>query len=301
MEEDKTLEEDKALEALFEEKLPTEELMQEARVASRVRQVTISLGTLCLVGVLVWLVHLQLTPYLVQARAAEKRFYENVAGANRFEMPFEREITFFNGKAEAVQYKILGSTPVVTGKVTIDPKEWERLLTMTDGSIYSETGHRQLVFYRPSITSEHVRRETQMLREMEGVKLAEVAISLKMPVSRSELEGLLPAGVSLNWAWIDTTVGVQDETVLESQAIGYPLIDEEGKRLENPEGEWIKFLDLVRKKSTKHQAMYETLYLDATQTQQILGGVVVGTPEALEKLDAVGQIQGLVIGETLTH
>lgn len=291
---------DESIEALFEEDTNTEKLMKEACVASRVRQVVVSLGTLAIVAILVWLVHLQLTPYIIQSQTSERYFYEKVRGANRFEMPFAREIGFFSGKAEAVQYKILGNTPVMIGKVNSGPDQSEYRLEMADGGVYSETGYKQMIFYHPEGAAADVVREVDQLEAMEGVKLAEVAISLQMPMSRSELEGLLPEGVTLNWAWVDTALDDQ-EPVFEAQAIGYPLLDDKGKRLENPEGEWIKFLDLVKEKQTKQKAVYRTLYEEAVSGQQLLGGVLVGAPEALAKLDKVGQIRGIVIGETLTY
>ncbi|MGL4736443.1 MAG: anti sigma factor C-terminal domain-containing protein [Cellulosilyticaceae bacterium] len=292
--------EDKTLEALFEEKVPTEELLKEAQVASRIRQVVVSLGTIALVGLLVWLTHLQLTPHIAARQSTEKYFYEKVRGANRFEMPFKKEISFFSGKAEAAQYKILGDTPVMIGKVTSGQDQATYSLPMADGGVYSETGYKQMLFYRPEVDRGQVQREVSRLQNMEGVRLAEVAISLQMPMSRYELEGLLPEGVTLNWAWLDT--GVEGtEQVSEAQAIGYPMIDNLGKKLENPEGEWIKFLDIVKDKKTKQQMLYTVLYEEALRGQQILGGVVVGAPDALEQLGAVGQIRGIVVGETLTY
>ncbi|MGL4346242.1 MAG: anti sigma factor C-terminal domain-containing protein [Cellulosilyticaceae bacterium] len=288
---------DKELEDLFEVEVLPETLLEEARLKSRVRQVLISVATIILVGLLVWLVHLQITPYWIKNRVAERSFYEGVVGANRFEMPFRRKMTFFGGEAEGVQYKIVGQKPVVVGKVTIADNDVMNVIDMSDGGLYSDTGHKLMMFYRPEADEIHVRKEFETLENMASGRLVEVGVSLDQAMTRSELEALLPQGVMLNWCWVDTGEVSRRDIARETEVIGYPMIDESGEKLEDPEAKWLDYLDLIKDRDTKYRDYFKQIYEQVKEGPQILGAVLVGEPEALRQLRRIEQIRGAVIGE----
>ena len=80
------------------------------------------------------------------------------------------------------------------GKIGVTGEEWQ--------FTYKENGWRNLLFFHPSIDYEEYKNDTELIEEMEGNKIYEVALSFDQAYTFGELPAM--DLLDMTWFWVDT-------------------------------------------------------------------------------------------------
>ncbi|SEK57814.1 Sigma factor regulator C-terminal [Carnobacterium iners] len=171
----------------------------------------------------------------------------------------------------------------MSGSIGTNGEDWQ----MT----YKENGWRNLLFFHPAVSYKEYKQDKDLINQMEGEKIYEVALSFDKPYKQSELPLYeLPA---MTWFWINTYTDsqlnqFQQETkendwsstfIRENEALGLSVnssifssieLDQENK----------DFLRLLKTSiSDEHTSVYKTMKDKNINDVEILGMVVYGTKE----------------------
>lgn len=167
------------------------------------------------------------------------------------------------------------------GKIGVTGKDWQFQ--------YKGNGWREMMFFHPHVTYKKYNYDDELIDNMEGDKIFEVALSFDQPYKRSELPFTgLP---ELTWFWLNTYTDSQLETfqqeatdydwsatfIREREALGFSA-----HSIGHMEFEYNRFLELLQTSpSREHQKAYSTLDGKKLEDVEILGIVVYGTKEQI--------------------
>lgn len=161
---------------------------------------------------------------------------------------------------------------------------------------YKENGWRDLMFFHPTITYKKYKNDEDLINQMEGDKIYEVALSFDKPYTQKELP--LYEFPEMTWFWVNTYSNTQIKTfkqeaekdiwsstfIRENEALGFSTRSAVYSTL-NLESEYKKFLNLLKTSaSLEHQNAYQTMKDINIDDVEILGIVIYGTKEEIANI-----------------
>ncbi|WP_182200980.1 anti sigma factor C-terminal domain-containing protein [Paraliobacillus salinarum] len=156
---------------------------------------------------------------------------------------------------------------------------------------YKDNGWREMMFFHPSVTYKRYNNDKELINDMKGDKIYEVALSFDKPYKQNELPffGLPP----LTWFWINTYTDSQIETfqkeaaeydwsatfINENEALGFSTQTSHYSS-NYLSYEYENFLDLLQTSiSIQHHKAYEAIKDKDIKEVEVLGVVVYGTKD----------------------
>lgn len=191
---------------------------------------------------------------------------------------------------EQDQYKF-GLFPALTisrgagGKVGATGEDWQ--------FTYKENGWRNLLFFHPSIGYEKYKDDTELIEQMEGDKIYEVALSFDQAYTFGDLPAM--DLLEMTWFWVDTYSSDQkvemqrsvreviwsNNFVREQDALGFSINAADYSTL-FLEQEYRAFLTLLQTSfSDVHHEAYELIKDTSIDEIKVLGMVIYGTKEEI--------------------
>lgn len=161
---------------------------------------------------------------------------------------------------------------------------------------YKENGWRDLMFFHPNVPYKEYKQDEELINQIEGDKIYEVALSFDKPYKQSELPLFeLPA---MSWFWVDTYSNnqlkkMQQEAkendwsstfISENDALGFstnsPIFS--SVKLDQ---EYKGFLTLLETSvSEEHNKVYEMMKDTSIDNAEILGIVIYGTKDEIASM-----------------
>ncbi|MGN7410907.1 anti sigma factor C-terminal domain-containing protein [Sporosarcina sp. SAFN-010] len=191
---------------------------------------------------------------------------------------------------EQNQYKfgVIPSTSIsrgAGGSIGITGEDWQ--------ITYKENGWRNLMFFHPNVTYQRYKHDEDLINQMGGDRIYEVALSFDKPYKQSELPLYeLPA---MTWFWVNTYSGSQLETfqqeskendwsstfIRENEALGFSTNSPVSSTIKL-DHEYKSFLNLLKTSvSQEHRKAYDTMKNINSGDLEILGIVIYGTKDEL--------------------
>ncbi|WP_232699462.1 anti sigma factor C-terminal domain-containing protein [Brevibacillus daliensis] len=178
-------------------------------------------------------------------------------------------------------------------------------------------GQREMMFYIPEVDYGKRMNEQPTLSQLDKNKLVEMGLSFDKAYSFEQIKEMLPEGVRPVWYWVDTYADknrkqprkLEDGTVSYSSpehanmVYGFGTVPDQDPDQITPKG-FIEALETGIKREGKYansyQKAYDYLRKDKPQPDEsdmkIIGVVVTGTAENLQKLSTKTYIHGAVLG-----
>ncbi|GKV65138.1 MULTISPECIES: anti sigma factor C-terminal domain-containing protein [unclassified Sporosarcina] len=161
---------------------------------------------------------------------------------------------------------------------------------------YKENGWRELLFFHPSVTYKEYKHDDELISNMPGDKIFEVALSFDQPYQPSELPFMeLP---ELTWFWLNTYSDTQinefqqeakendwsSTFIRESNALGFSINDRYFSA-NDLAYDYEEFLKLLKASGfQEHTDAYDRMKDRKIEEAEILGVVVYGTKEEIADL-----------------
>lgn len=161
---------------------------------------------------------------------------------------------------------------------------------------YKENGWRELLFFHPEVEYKKYKNDEELINEIEGAKIYEVALSFDQPYKQSELP--ITELPEMTWLWLNTYDENQLST-FQQEAEDYDWSatfirehDTLGFSSGNPftpstdlTHEYDKFLALLKKSSyPDHKTAYKHMKNKKLDEVEILGVVVYGTKDEIVEI-----------------
>ncbi|MBD7909713.1 anti sigma factor C-terminal domain-containing protein [Sporosarcina gallistercoris] len=191
---------------------------------------------------------------------------------------------------EQNQYKfgMIPSTSIsrgAGGSIAITGEDWQ--------NTYKENGWRDLMFFHPNVTYQKYKKGEDLINQMSGDRIYEVALSFDKPYKQRELPLYeLPA---LTWFWVNTYNGNQLETfqreakendwsstfIREHDALGFSTNSPVFSTIQL-DHEYKEFQNLLQTSvSQDHRKAYGKMKNIDSDDMEILGIVIYGTKDEL--------------------
>ncbi|SLL31587.1 anti sigma factor C-terminal domain-containing protein [Bacillus dakarensis] len=161
---------------------------------------------------------------------------------------------------------------------------------------YKENGWREMLFFHPKVDYKKYKNDEELIENMEGDKIYEVALSFDKPYKQSELPFMqLP---EMTWFWINTYNTNQLNTfqqeakeydwsatfIRESEALGFS-INNSYTSMTDLTYEYDEFLKLLKTSTfSEHKKAYNTMKEIKTEDVEMLGVVVYGTKDEIVEI-----------------
>ena len=291
-------------------------LITKAKRKSTMRMAFVSGLVSVLVLTLVVLIKLQVTPWLLDKETIAQENYYDVYGANIYIGPWEESIKLIGSQATATQYKLLNGRPVYRGEVLSDTHHNETHFHPNDYETYNYLGEKVMNFIHPGIESNELPKELNDLDVIQDHQIVEMGISFDRAYSLSEAKEMLPEGLQLQWAWIDTwsaeEVDAMQETdrptsvFTEDEMIGFSMVDKVGLALNNPLENFMEAVNYGRNHKGPYQEDMKAIHDRLTKhgevkesSVKVIGAVVVGNKEALQKIQKELYVRASSIGAVI--
>lgn len=172
-----------------------------------------------------------------------------------------------------------------SGKIGDTGEDWQ--------FTYRENGWRNLLFFHPAVRYEEYKNDTELIEQMEGDKIYEVALSFDQAYTFGELPAM--DLLNMSWFWVDTysnnQMGGMHQFVRESvwsknfvreqDALGFSVNDADYSTL-FLEQQYKDFLTLLQASfSSDHHEAYEVIKDTSINEIEILGMVIYGTKDEI--------------------
>lgn len=203
--------------------------------------------------------------------------------------------------------------------IQVTDSEMQREDYKYNRSYNAANGQRELMFYIPGVDyNGKIIKDLNRLANLPSPKVAELAISFDMDYSLAEVQSMLPQGVRPVWYWVDTYDNretfhfkpYKDET----GGTSYPLpmtkiynvygfgIHPDSGRVDA--GDFVRNVEYGLEAKGRYYKEYERIYnylkkdKDAPDESDVrlLGVVVTGTPQQLERLQGQPYVRAAVLG-----
>ncbi|ARU60967.1 hypothetical protein CBW65_07625 [Tumebacillus avium] len=190
-----------------------------------------------------------------------------------------------------------------------------------------QTFQRELEFFLPFLTYKEYQNDLPLLAKMDG-QAAELSLSFDKPYTVAEIEAMLPAGVHPQWYWVDAyynkatllpheievdvkrpdgTVFKVPQTVRTDSPEHARSVYGFDARSGETEANFLQALDLGLSINHMHHDEFERIYnylrgdktKPTTADVKILGVVVTGTAQDLQKLEGAPYLKASVLGVTV--
>ncbi|MBD8069624.1 anti sigma factor C-terminal domain-containing protein [Bacillus sp. PS06] len=158
---------------------------------------------------------------------------------------------------------------------------------------YKENGWREMLFFHPMVDYKKYKNDEELIENMEGNRIYEVALSFDKPYKQSELPlMLLP---KMTWFWVNSYSDSQLDTfqqeakeydwsatfINENEALGFSLRDSYTS-MADMSYEYDEFLKLLKTSMfTEHKKAYDTMKEIKVEDVELLGVVVYGTKDEI--------------------
>ena len=191
---------------------------------------------------------------------------------------------------EQKQYQF-GLTPSISisrgagGSIGVTGEDWK--------FAYKENGWRDMLFFHPNITYKQYKNDEDLINQMDGDRIYEVAFSFDKPYKQKDLPLFeLP---EMTWFWVNTYSDSQLKTfkqeakehdwsstfIRENEALGFSTNSPVFSSL-NLEYEYKDFLSLLKTSvSHEHQNAYSIMKDVNVDDIEILGIVIYGTKDEI--------------------
>ncbi|SEO05838.1 Sigma factor regulator N-terminal [Amphibacillus marinus] len=180
---------------------------------------------------------------------------------------------------------------------------------------YKNNGWREMLFFHPAVDYEQYKDDRNLIEEMDGDNIYEVALSFDLPYTFSELPFVeLP---ELTWLWLDTFNEVQiasfqqealefDWTISfirEFESLGFTMRDRlTATTTNNFRNEYYKFLDLLSDSFYPgHKEALANMEQVEVEDIEILGAVIYGTKEEVLEIMEHQSVKAASLGGIIEH
>lgn len=161
---------------------------------------------------------------------------------------------------------------------------------------YKENGWREMLFFHPEVDYKRYKNDEELIKNLEGEKIYEVALSFDQPYKLSELPfQQLP---EMTWFWLNTYSNNQLNTfqqeakeydwsatfIRENEALGFSIRNSYA-RATGMDYEYDEFLKLLKTSNySEHKEAYNTMKDISIDDIEILGVVVYGTKDEIGEI-----------------
>lgn len=208
------------------------------------------------------------------------------------------------------QYKF-GLTPSISisrgigGMIGITGEDWQ--------FGYKENGWRDLLFFHPNITYKEYKNDEELINQMQGDKIYEVALSFDKPYTQKEIP--LFEIPEMTWFWVNTYSDDQLKTfkqdaeehmwsatfIREYEALGFstraPIFS--SIKLDS---EYKEFLNLLQTSiSQEHNNAYDKMKDINIDNVEILGMVIYGTKNEIAEITEKPFIKAISLGGVIDN
>ena len=161
---------------------------------------------------------------------------------------------------------------------------------------YKENGWRELIFFHPNVAYQKYQNDEELINNMVGDKIYEVALSFDKPYQQNELP--LFEFPAMTWFWLDTYTDQQLNTfreeakeqewsstfIQESEALGFSA-NSFVSSINELDNEYKEFLNLLQTSdSPVHQSTYDRMKEQSIEDIEILGIVIYGTKNEIVEI-----------------
>lgn len=299
------MEEDEILEDIFEFN-NEKNIIKKAKRHSYIR-ITLISGLVSIIGITFLIIlKLQITPFLLNKEILAKDAYYQVYGANSYLSPWNTDIALIGSTATSTQYKLLNGHPVFKKLITLDTTPHETYIESAPNKTFTYYGQNVMNFYHPKIDYENVAHDDLLRNKTLDNKLFEVGISFDKDYTISEINAMIPKGLTIQWYWLDTfsneeisnmQSSVQTDTKIsgyvfkEDEVIGIKTFSNTGEKFSNPTKEFVNSIQYLIENNRAYKTEMQVI-LDSITTNKeldkskinIIGAVVVGNATTLSKL-----------------
>lgn len=191
------------------------------------------------------------------------------------------------------------------GKIGVTGEDWQFK--------YKENGWRELLFFHPNITYKKYKNDKDLINEMEGDKIFEVALSFDKPYKLKEMP--IVEFPEMTWFWVNTYSDNQLKTlkqeaedyiwsatfIRENEALGFSIRNRINSTVEM-DYEYHKFLTLLQTSFAKdHQNAYNLLKDKNIEDIEILGIVVYGTKDEILEMMNKPFVKAISLGGVIEN
>lgn len=171
------------------------------------------------------------------------------------------------------------------GNIGVTGDEWQ--------FSYKENGWREMLFFHPEVDYKKYKNDEVLIKNLEGEKIYEVALSFDQPYKLSELPfQQLP---DMTWFWLNTYSNNQLNTfqqeakeydwsatfIRENEALGFSLRDSYTSTTDMAY-EYDEFLKLLKTSNfSEHKKVYKAMKGISIDDVELLGVVVYGTKDEI--------------------
>lgn len=161
---------------------------------------------------------------------------------------------------------------------------------------YKENGWREMLFFHPEVDYKKYKNDEELIKNLEGEKIYEVALSFDQPYKLSELPfHQLP---EMTWFWLNTYSNNQLNTfqqeakeydwsaafIRENEALGFSIRDSYTSATDMAY-EYDEFLKLLKTSNFgEHKKAYNAMKDISIDDVELLGVVVYGTKDEIVKI-----------------
>ncbi|NOG29059.1 anti sigma factor C-terminal domain-containing protein [Lysinibacillus fusiformis] len=308
--------EDEILKDIFEFSNNEKNIIKKAKRKSYLRMTMIS-GLVTVIAVTLLIIFkLQITPYLLNKEILAKDAYYQVYGANTYLSPWNTDIKLIGSTATSTQYKLLNGRPVFKKIITLESTPHETYIQPHPNKTYTYYGQNVMNFYHPKIDYENVAEDGLILNNKLDNKIIEMGISFDQVYTMSEVNKMLPQGVSLQWYWLDTFSNVEISSMqksvqpyteipahvfLEDEIVGIRAFSNTGEKYDNPLKEFKESIQFTMENNSEYKKEMKTILDSITDNNNIniIGAVVVGDAATLSKLSKAPFIRASSLGASI--
>lgn len=178
---------------------------------------------------------------------------------------------------------------------------------------YKENGWREMLFFHPEVDYKKYKNDEELIMNLEGEKIYEVALSFDQPYKLSELPfQQLP---DLTWFWLNTYSNNQLNTfqqeakeydwsatfIRENGALGFSIRDSYTSTTEMAY-DYDEFLKLLKTSNfSEHKKAYNAMKGISIDDVELLGVVVYGTKDEIVEIMNNPIIKASSLGGVIDH
>ncbi|WP_051585894.1 sigma factor regulator N-terminal domain-containing protein [Caldanaerobius polysaccharolyticus] len=301
--------------------------LRKARLKSILRIILISLGVAVGVFILAFV-----APELILQNQENRinSFYPDLVKftePNTYALSGENySVRLFGRQKEYYLVRLIGNKPYPAGTITVDFDVWGGEQTKGDHSFcilnldvdkslnaYSKISTAipevtkeylvpyavpKLTFYHPAVNYEKFIREFNMLENIPGDYIVEMALSFKKTLTLDEMKTLMPGDLKLMWGAVSV---FKDQDYKKSNYLAEKLLGNPYINSIDGEKELINELERLSQIPSYHSDnLKRTVSFLKENGVKYYGVVVVGSPETLKKLSSNPIITGAVLGIVTT-
>ncbi|WP_066299236.1 anti sigma factor C-terminal domain-containing protein [Bacillus sp. FJAT-29937] len=214
-----------------------------------------------------------------------------LGGMSHYKISKDMKIKSLVVEQKQYQYGLIPSVLISRGSggsIGVTGEDWQ--------FTYKENGWREMLFFHPRVDYKKYKNDEDLIKNMEGEKVYEVALSFDKPYKQSELPSMqLPP---MTWFWVNTYSNSQLNTfkqeakeydwsatfIGENEALGFSTRNPYTSTADLAY-EYDKFLKLLKTSTySEHMKAYQAMKDTKIDDVEILGVVVYGTKDEIVEI-----------------